>query len=286
MISAFCPAHITCFFQPVDAVDVLAKGSRGAGIRLNLGTTVELEERSSGESRVTLDDIDSDAPITKAVLNSLAPKRSFNVTVKNDLPTGQGFGMSASGAIAASLCVCELLGLRREEAFKAAHIAEVTCGGGLGDVSGLICEAHQPIRISAGLPPIGEVIDSEVKFNNLTLAVLGPKLNTSDILSDMRKYTRISEVGALAMSDYIDNASKEALFRASNKFSSGIKMESILMSKAIRELKERGIRSGMCMLGNSMFIDSFEDVVRDVLDDVQLFTARSTDVPARVIRKV
>ncbi|UAL07839.1 MAG: pantothenate kinase [Candidatus Methanogranum gryphiswaldense] len=286
MISAFCPAHITCFFQPVDAPDIISKGSRGAGIRLDKGAKVSLSENRSPHTQIIMDGIVSNAPVTRKLLDLALPGRGFEVTIENDLPTGQGFGMSAAGAIAAALCAEEIEGFGRHEAYALAHRAEVMMGGGLGDVSGIMGNVPQPVRIRAGLPPIGEVIGTDVVLGSMSVVILGPKMSTSQVLNDPMKYKAICEAGRSAVDDYLLSFSKESLYSISNRFSGLIGLQSIEMCKAMKDLKLQGISSGMCMLGNSIFVDSCPDVVSEIVGDIPVFGIEPTGRPAEVIQKV
>ncbi|MDR1955017.1 MAG: pantothenate kinase, partial [Candidatus Methanoplasma sp.] len=247
MTSAFCPAHITCFFKPAHSDNILEKGSTGVGIRLGSGTTVHMDEIKSG-TRITIDGKADEAKITRHVLEHMAPCRNFNVDVECGLPLEQGFGMSASGAIAAALCVAEITGKSRAEAFEAAHIAEVVCGGGLGDVAGLMHEGDVPIRIKEGLPPFGHVIDPGIAFKNLTLAVLGQKLSTSRVLGDENRLKKICGAGGPAIGEFIGRGTKELLFEISNRFSSEAGVRGSAVADAIETLEKNGARSSMCML--------------------------------------
>jgi len=284
MISAYCPAHITCFFRPVFSDDVLKKGSRGVGIRLAEGSTVHIEE-IRGRTKVTIDGRPDEAKITKHVLEHMAPGRSFDVSVECSLPAGQGFGMSASGAVAAALCMSEITGKSRAEAFEAAHTAEAVCGGGLGDVAGILHESDVPIREAAGMPPFGRVIGSGITFEKMTLIVLGQKLSTAGVLSDEVSVGKICSAGDAAMEAFRGNATKDSLFRISDKFSSEAEIRGPEVADKLKILERSGIRSSMCMLGNSIFTDAQEDVVRGILDRGKVFSVRSTSEPARIIRK-
>lgn len=284
MIKAFCPAHITCFFSPCDSADIMRKGSKGAGIRLDLGTTAEVEEKNGGRSDISIDGAVSEARIARHVLDALSPDRSFSVSIENDLPIGQGFSTSASGAIATALCVCDIIGAERADAFRAAHAADIIGGGGLGDVSGLACEAHQPFRTEAGLD--GRAVGTGVSFTGMTVAVLGPELDTRRVLGDPLVSRRIHELGERSVSDYAEHPGREALISVSNAFSSGIGLESMPVSDAIARLRTEGIGSAMCMLGNSIFIDAPPEDAADALGGgALLHRCNSTDVPAGIIRR-
>ena len=285
MTSAFCPAHITCFFRPAVSDGILESGSRGVGIRLRSGTIVHVEE-IRGETKIFIDGKKNNARITKYVLEHMAPGRCFEVNAECGVPPGQGFGMSASGAVAAALCMSEITGKSRTEAFEMAHAAEVVCGGGLGDVSGLMHEGDVPIRIKAGLPPRGQVTDAGIPFERMTLVVLGKKLSTAGVLGNDAKVKRLCEAGDAAMDSFLKDTSKDALLRISNEFSSESQIRGSMVDGAMRALENKGIRSSMCMLGNSIFTDASEDEVRAVLkDEEMIFCSASTAEPAHIIRK-
>ena len=293
MTSAYCPAHITCFFKPSTSFhNILEKGSEGVGVRLRLGSTVHVYE-AKGRTRIIIDGKEDDAKITRYVLEHMAPGRTFEVNVECSVPPGQGFGMSASGAVAAALCLAEITGKSRTEAFEAAHAADAICGGGLGDVSGLMHEGDVPIRIKAGLPPVGMVYDMKLSFEKMALVVMGDKLSTAGVLDNAAKFKAICNAGDAAMSDFRTNdimkddidEVKESLFRISNKFSSRSHVRSPAVDGAIKILERNGIRSAMCMLGNSIFTDATEEEIGDTLGNGKIFLTSSTNEPAHIIRK-
>ena len=286
MVSAFCPGHITCFFSPAGNAggDILSRGSLGAGIRISRGTHAEVHESSA--DRFVMNGREAELPVTRAVLEELAPGRSFEVNIRNELPCGEGFGMSASGAIAVALCAAEIVGASAERAFEAAHAADIRGGGGLGDVSALTCLGHQPVRVREGLPPRGEVIATDVMFPALSLVVLGPKMHTGDTLSNPAVRERIAESGRAALSEYLKDPSEFSLYSISNRFAAASGVESPEVSAALTELHDAGYPAAMCMLGNSIFTDAPTDVIRDLLgDDAGIYVCDSTDRPAEITRK-
>lgn len=281
MISAFCPAHITCFFQPVDSKDLKKKGSRGAGIRLDKGTHVTLERNSSDNVEIIMDGTVSSAPISLASLREIIPEGGFRLTISNDLPLSQGFGMSAAGAIATGLCACNCINRDVNDAYTAAHISEIRMGGGLGDVAGLRCNGSQPFRLDAGILSDSLVDGTGIKFEEITLAVLGPKISTESILNNSEYYNTIQRAGKKAIEDFKNDISKDNLFRVSNEFSANTGLDNETIQKSIKMLRAEGINSAMCMLGNSIFIDAPEYKVKDILDEgIQMFSCFSSDQPA------
>jgi len=281
-MKAFCPGHVTCFFQPVPSDDLLSSGSRGAGIRLSKGTFVTVDERTDGKVKIIMDGAPSDAPVTSRAIRTLAPGYGFDVSADNELPVSQGFAMSAAGAIATGLCICQMLGMDEREAFKAAHTAEIECKGGLGDVAALSLHSFVPVRTAAGLPPFGRVIGSG-KSMDLTLAVLGKKMDTSRILSDRKKMQRIADAGSRAVNAYEASPTTENLFAASREFSRSAELETPDVARALDLLGTD--EAGMCMLGNGIFTTLPEDEVKERLRGAAVINCTSSDIPARIIRK-
>ncbi len=276
MISARCPGHVTCFFQPVDGPDGPV-GSVGVGIRLSKGAVVSLRPRDDSVVNVAIDGEPHEAPITKRVLGRLMPGKGADVNVVNELPVGMGFGMTAAGAIAAGLCACELLGIDQDKAYGAAHEAELALGGGRGDVAAIMSGFHVPVRVRAGMPPAGEVIDSGLSIPVLSLAVLGPPMPTGGVLGDPETLRSIREAGTGLVGKFMEKPSLSALMSMSRRFSKASGVE----SPAVRVFLDHmdGL-AAMCMLGNSVFAPARFCCGKWVA------TLSSTDESAHIIRRV
>ena len=284
MITAFCPGHITCFFHPVRSYDPMSVGSRGVGIRLSKGARVTLKERDDKEIVTVMDGVECDCNITKIAIRDIDPEGGYDVIIENGLPVGQGFGMSAAGAIAAALCACEIKGKKLDDAFRAAHHAEIVGGGGLGDVSGITGRFNIPIRSVAGLPPLGKVINSGLKMD-VSVAILGGPLNTGKTLANEEVSRKIQEVGSKMVTEFIEKPSLKSLFSFSKEFSESIGLETPEISQALSKLREEG-DAGMCMLGHSVFTDISPSSTRKILGkDVKVIGCQSTSSMPRIIRK-
>lgn len=121
----FCPGHITGFFSIHDkGKELLAKGSRGAGVNLSLGafSAVALKPPEKPGSKKPLsfklavkgtNDFEVDPRIYGSVVKSLLPDQGrgwdANVRVTLQLPVGQGFGMSGAGALSTAIGVWEAI---------------------------------------------------------------------------------------------------------------------------------------------------------------------------------
>ena len=284
MTCAFCPGHVTCFFHPVRTGDPETTGSRGAGLRLSAGTQVIVEERTDRRVRIVMDGSETDAPVSRKVIDMMCPDRGLDVTITNDLPVGQGFGMSASGAIALALALCALTGRDPGEAYRYAHVAEVVGGGGLGDVAAIASNRDQPVRIRPGLPPVGEVVGTGIRFERLTLAVIGDRLSTGPIIADPGMQRLMNEVGSRMVDDYVSSPSPDSLFAKAREFSSSVGLESPDVRAALGKMD--GVApAGMCMLGHSIFTTLPEDDAKEILGDVPVYSVSTSSAPA-LIRRV
>lgn len=253
--AAFCPGHITAFFEICDDVEEpLGKGSRGAGLCISLGarSTVSVEESSWQEIRIRIDGHDSEAPVTRDALSYLLGERSLRVEVDTalELPPQQGFAMSAAGALSAALALCEAVGIDFRKAYEAAHIAEVKNGTGLGDVPGIYAGAME-LRIKPGLPPFGQVDRIETGAE-LVLSVLGNPISTPGILANAEKRRVISAAGRRCVDEFSEHRTLEHLFALGMEFVEDIGLISPEVLKGIMAAEECGI-SSMVMLGNSIF---------------------------------
>lgn len=266
--SAFCPGHITGFFEICERKDLLSTGSRGAGLCLTMGATsrVAIEDSQRQSVRVTIDGKESRAEVTKTALRLLigAQRLAIKVDTRLDLPQSQGFGMSAAGALSASLAVAQMIGSSRQEAFETAHIAEIENKCGLGDISAL----HRggiTIRQRPGLPPKGKVlrIDGEPE---VVLCVLGGRLLTRSVLTSPAKRKAINASGSRKVDQIVRKPSMNELLRLSSEFA----IETGLASKKTLEAMSAASRLGMAsmsMLGNSVFAVGDTDGLHQVLSD-------------------
>ena len=179
--------HITLLFSiHDDALLPRNQGSRGAGLCLEKGVRVTIEEtgrseviekgqemagwsqdileiKSKGEVIVEINAFDSNKNVAHAMyidlIDELRQARllpfdtNYSISVDIELPLSQGFGMSAAGLCALALACFELSQKGTEpQYFRAAHHIERRYSGGLGDVLGLYVGGVE-IRTHPGSPP-------------------------------------------------------------------------------------------------------------------------------------
>ncbi|NYT11078.1 MAG: hypothetical protein GKC03_00830 [Methanomassiliicoccales archaeon] len=250
---AFCPGHITGFFQICEHDDVDKTGSRGAGICLSRGATSTIKaSKGKGKLEVRINGKRDSAPVTRQALAMLVDVPEYDITVETqlELPMKQGFGMSAAGTLSAALALCEIMGYDFEDALKAAHHAEVLHRTGLGDVAAL-SKGGITFRKREGLPPFGR-IDRINKDIELAIAVVGPEISTSNILGDPDMRERINLVGEECVSNLEKSPSLANFFRLCGEFSMRTGLITPEVESALECISDMG-PAGMVMLGNSVF---------------------------------
>ncbi len=254
--SAFCPGHITAFFEICEHEDILRKGSRGAGLCLSKGviSTVEAASSESQEISVKIDgDLVSDSVTELAVRRWLGDETlRVEIESQNQLPVSQGFGMSGAGALSAVIALTDALRAfrSREELVQIAHAAEVESMSGLGDVypqatGGIV------IRELPGAPPHGRV-KKFVKEEELVLCVLGERLETRSALRNEEIVERINQSGKGLVEAFMSSPSFESLFSMGRAFAVETKLASNRILEALDACEEFG-KAGMSMLGSSVF---------------------------------
>ena len=253
--TSFAPGHISGFFEPrYQQQDIDRSGSRGSGINISLGALSEAIVRQSLKQKITINvnNHKASAPVTQLAIKHLIGDTLVDVTVNTDLdlPVGQGFGMSGAGALSATLALSKVLELSREKSIKASHYAEVQLRTGLSDVLASSFGGIE-IRREAGLPPWGVIEHIPGKYE-LVLCVVGKRIDTRKILSDLEKMNEILTYGRYCTKKILEHPTLENLFSLSQMFATKIKLVEPKVAEAIEQANQYGMAS-MCMLGNSVF---------------------------------
>ncbi|OPY34562.1 MAG: Pantoate kinase [Methanomassiliicoccales archaeon PtaU1.Bin124] len=250
---AFCPGHLTGFFQICRHPDPLATGSRGAGFSINLGAESRVVlENGTGKLDIFINGAKAKARVTESAAKTLLGEEKLDTKIFTTLhlPISQGFGMSAAGALSASLALSELLGQGEDAAYDAAHIAEVQCGTGLGDIAA-IRTGGMEMRVKEGLPPAGEVVRLDGNFD-MVLARLGSSIDTASVINDPKKFDKLNKAAEAAFNRFNEDRDVHNLFRQSVRFMKESGLETDAVSKALAGIGSENVGS-MCMIGNSVF---------------------------------
>ena len=252
---AFCPGHVTAFFEVHEDPDPRKKGSRGAGLCLSLG--VRTVARVRDDARPALDIIVNGrrqkAEVTQRVAQKVLGGRSCEVKILSEtsLPVSQGFGVSAAAALSTALALDDALGTKtpRDELVAIAHETEVECGTGLGDVVPASM-GGMDVRLKPGAPGHAEVRKFPVEAD-LLLAVIGPEMPTKTVLHDPKKVAAINRVGGALVDEFSRDPTLERLFELGARFAEGTGLADKRVLEVIRASRMFG-RATMAMLGNSV----------------------------------
>jgi len=263
---AFCPGHVTGFFQTCMTDEPLSSGSSGAGMCLSLGATsvVRTSDSSRPSVDVSVNGQPSEAEVTKTAVRALVGERNLRVAVDTmlELPLSQGFGMSAAGALSATIALADIFGEGRQRAFEAAHAAEVECRCGLGDVPALHAGGIT-IRVKPGLPPSGEVRRIE-GTPDVVLCVIGAEMRTREVLNDEKLRQRIDTYGGQCIERLLANPTLDNLLSLSTLFARETGLASGRVAEAVAAVAGPD-KASMAMLGGSVFAVGDAGRLKEVL---------------------
>ncbi len=283
--TAFAPGHISGFFEPIYKQDICRTGSRGAGINITFGSVSEViaENSTTQEMDIYVNNKKSNAPVIRLALKYLLGESPVKVVIKTkyEIPVGQGFGMSAAGALSATYALAKIVGISSNDALRASHFAEVQLKTGLGDVIASSFGGIE-IRKSAGLPPWG-IIEHIPGKGDLVLCVVGKNLETKKILEDTKKVSKIVDYGKYCTKKILQKPSVETLFSLSQAFTENTNLADEKVQNAIKTANKFGLAS-MCMLGNSIFAMGKTDELCNALSSFgKIFVCSVDEFGARVL---
>ncbi len=251
---AFAPGHVTGLFDPrLAATDPRARGSVGAGVVLELGAHAVARWEPRGPHRVTVRrEPDGPTPISTEVARRLVRPVGgrLSVRIRHDLPVGQGFGMSAAGALATGLAVAAVTGVPRRRAVEVAHLAELYGGGGLGGVAAILRGGIE-VRRAPGVPPWGRVRHT-ASSARLLVGVVGPPIPSPAVLGDPRRMARVHRAAA-GLRGLGTAPSLAALLRASERFTDEVGLAPAPLVRLVRGLRRDGAPAAQAMFGSSFF---------------------------------
>ena len=292
-----CGGHVTLLFTVDDLdQDPIKQGSLGAGLCLTDGA----EAIARGELGVYSLNVkflqgNGDAKIFQQVLDLLSEviseisDYSWEIAIRNKLPSSQGFGMSAAGAIAAAAAFQRALGLPHEESFRRslaiAHLVERGNSTGLGDVTALAAGGVER-RLKPGSPYSGpDLLNGPGRAEGWTESIpvvlawrANPGRHTSEYIDDVDWKRSITEAGRKQMLQLSegtwDNSRWIELLNSAEAFSkqSGLSDDasrSALVDAGENATRRAGVDSDtsvlLCMLGESIAI-----IPRDLSREIPL----------------
>lgn len=288
--SAFCPGHITAFFEIVESEETVKKGSRGVGFCISKGvlTNVRTKKSKGQKLEIRVNGKKVEAETTELVIRIMLRAKELDVKVntKTELPLSQGFGMSGAGALSTAFALNKAAGLNmsKSELVRIAHVAEVEAMTGLGDVYPQSLGGLE-IRVEAGAPPHGRIIKKRAE-RNIILCVLGEELETKDVLGRPVARRNISEIGRKCIENYLKEPSWQKLFELSRDFGLKTELASQKILRAILTVDKEGGKAAMAMLGNSVFASGNMKRLTNVLKEFgKVYQCKIENRGARLIRR-
>ena len=213
--------HITLFFTVEKEGRLLRnQGSRGVGINIQHGVEVKLSIKQDGgnieDSTISVYDLSGNLmPNSDIFYRDLIDElvyaklidddNSFDILVSLELPTSQGFGMSAAGLIAVALAFREYSKRGNiDQYYRICHRIERQHGSGLGDVLGIYAGGVE-IRLQPGAPGAsGTSLGFKCKQPIVLVWQPEETRHTSNYINDANWQTKITKAGFKALNNIKD----------------------------------------------------------------------------------
>lgn len=261
--SAFVPAHISGFFQVCDeSPEPEKKGSRNCGPCIDAGVLTEVRVEPAARTSISVYVNHERAPKAKTTLAAVENLLSLvhgplKVEVDHSckVPIGAGYGASGAGAFGATLALSEALGLQlpHERIAAAAHVAEVTCRTGLGDV-GAQALGGLVIGLEPGAPPHGRWERIRLPKNAKVVCGTFVGLPTTKLLREKGFRERSKQLGGLALKKLLEKPTPQNFMRVSREFAEALGLLDDELRALIEVVSKAGaIGVSQVMLGRAAF---------------------------------
>lgn len=250
---AFSPGNASCIFRIIDNKDKAKRHSLGVGFTVNKGVIVKVSK--SNKTEVYANEKRINFPTVKTVINNLT-NEPIKVEIRDQLPSGMGFGISGASALATAYALNRLLNLKKSKKQLAivAHRAEALNSTGLGDVGGQFNGGFN-MKIKRGKPL--SVINLGIKNINIYYTFFS-KIETKKVINNKIDKKRINKAGdrALRRIRLLRKRTLKDIIRISKDFA----VESSLLQNRkvknlINQIENKGGNASMIMLGNAVFSD-------------------------------
>jgi pantoate kinase len=261
---AFCPAHVTGFFKAfVEENQGIPEklGSMGAGFSIKEGVTTKVIISSitnqNSKYKISTKGFQSDkTDVSEFVLNEFLKLGNFEnifFDIEHQISIPVGYGLGSSGAVALSLSyaldqVLETK-LNKFEIGKIAHIAEINCKTGLGDVLASYHGGFE-IRVKPGAPGIGKVEKIDVDNISIIMICFSP-ISTNKFIQE--HLSKINGLGGKMVNKLLESKDYDNFQDMSLEFAKYINVMTPRMQKLIEELSLNGIKSGIAIFGETVF---------------------------------
>lgn len=244
--TAFVPGHVTGFFSVHRHEDPARAGSRGAGLALSDGVTVEVTP--AARRRIVLNGDTVGVEAVERVLESL--DCTARVEAETALPLGAGFGVSGGLALGTALAAAPAADRPRtvNELVTVAHCAEVEAGTGLGDV---VAQARGglAVRLDPGAPGHGAT-DAIPATGRVEYVSVGD-LPTGEVISG--DTDALSVAGERALDRLLEVPTVDRFVDVSREFADEADLATDSVESVVADVGAAGGTAAMAMLGETVF---------------------------------
>ena len=177
-----------------EALDIPPGPAQPGGIEI---TVVDMNGRQLDDASQLYLDLVEELRITRL----LNPADAYRIDVQLELPTSQGFGMSAAGLLAVARAFHSLTRKGTEEQYlRIAHRIERKHGSGLGDVLGMSKNGIE-LRLEPGAPGSGGKVSSFTSIQPILLVWQPDETRHTSVYIDDEAWKRsISDAGERSVS--------------------------------------------------------------------------------------
>ncbi len=270
------PAHITGLFQIHPHDDPLKMGSRGAGFSIDnpVITVAHFMESSNEEVQIQYNNQIIDGIVSLNVCKEFSEfTKGKRILIKHysKLPMQAGFGSSGAGALGAAFSLNELFSATksREELGQIAHVAEVECKSGLGDV---IAQMHAggEIRLQPGAPGIGQIKKIDWPDEYKILSIYLGKMSTKKIITSPEHIKKINEASGNLLEELEKEPTVVKFVEASYQFAKETKLMNERVENLVTELRKKKYKASMIMLGESIFVVGKYDKLQNCQEELKI----------------
>ncbi|HUT05877.1 MAG TPA: GHMP kinase [Nitrosopumilaceae archaeon] len=279
---AFCPAHVTGFFTAhfnENNGDSENFGSMGAGFSIKEGVTTKViispKTDQNLKFKISIKGFQSNkTDVSEFVLNEFLKLGNFEdifFEIEHNISIPVGYGLGSSGAVALSLSYAldQVLETKLDnvEIGKIAHIAEVDCKTGLGDVLASYHGGFE-IRVKPGAPGIGEVKKIEVENISIIMICFSP-ISTNKFLQE--QLSKINGLGGKMVKKLLVSKDYGNFQDMSLEFAKYVNVMTPRMEKLIEELSLNGIKCGVALFGETVFSMVPKELESKVLEIIKKY---------------
>jgi pantoate kinase len=225
------PLHLTGFFYPVYRESWELTGSLGAGLVIRPGLKCVVSE---GEGVWFNSEPISWGPALE-IYNEMGGGSSVHLS-GNCLP-GAGYAFSAASGLAVAACYALAGKMSAGEAAMKAHVSEVRCKTGLGDVLAIWDGVGLVLRKRPGGPGVGEVENIRISDKIAIVTSELGRLSTESLLTT--HHEKIMEAGERSYREFLKNPSLANFLEISNRFSKELGLVDRSVEEIVRPVSPR-----------------------------------------------